>query len=361
MTSLFQILLGLVWLMTVQLAAAAPSIALGYEPKYAAGFTHFAYVDATAPKRGSLTLSAIGNFDSLNPFLLKGIAAVGISDLVFETLMEQSLDEPFSQVDALTAESLRAEVVDIWSAQERNPSSILMVSHDIKEVAYMADRIVILSAHPGRIRTIVDNHLPRPRDYRAPAFLRLVDQLHELITGMELPDVPAGPAPGRRAVEPLPNAAASEVVGLLEYLDARGGKEDIFAIAKETHIEFGHVLAVVEAAEMLDFVDTPKRQVLLDVEGRRFVKASPEERKVIWQAQLLKLPLFALVQDLLRQQPGQAVDRELILETLIMHMPQEDYEKTFDTFIGWARYGNLFAYDETSELISPQEPLTSVP
>lgn len=104
MTALFQILAGLVWLATAQLAAAAPAIALGYTPKYAPGFSHFAYVDAGAPRRGSLTLSAIGNFDSLNPFLLKGIAAVGITDLVFETLMEQSLDEPFSQYGLLASD-----------------------------------------------------------------------------------------------------------------------------------------------------------------------------------------------------------------------------------------------------------------
>ena len=72
------------------------------------------------------------------------------------------MDEPFSQVDALTAQALRAEVLDIWDDRERNPSSILMVSHDIGEVAYMADRIVVLSANPGRIRTIVENTLPRP-------------------------------------------------------------------------------------------------------------------------------------------------------------------------------------------------------
>ena len=114
------------------------------------------------------------------------------------------MDEPFSQVDALTAESLRAEVVDIWAALDKNPSSILMVSHDIKEVVYMADRIVVLGANPGRVRTIVENHLPRPRDYRSPEVLALVDQLHDIITGHELPDVPAPP---RRRRPPLHRAA----------------------------------------------------------------------------------------------------------------------------------------------------------
>lgn len=96
-----QILFCLALLLTPQLAAATPSIALGYDPKYPPAFTHFDYANPDAPKRGSLTLSAMGNFDSLNPFLLKGIAASGISELVFETLMEQSLDEPFSQYGLL--------------------------------------------------------------------------------------------------------------------------------------------------------------------------------------------------------------------------------------------------------------------
>src|SRR5690242_13439396 len=92
------------------------------------------------------------------------------------------MDEPFSHVDALTAEGLRAEVLDLWAPHDSNPSSILMVSHDINEVVYMADRIVVLSSHPGRVRTIVQNPLPRPRDTRSRAFEELVDYLHEIIT-----------------------------------------------------------------------------------------------------------------------------------------------------------------------------------
>jgi len=265
------------------------------------------------------------------------------------------MDEPFSNVDALTAESLRAEVVDIWSAKERNPSAILMVSHDIKEVVYMADRIVILSARPGRVRTVVNNYLPRPRDYRSPEFLRLVDHLHELITGHELPDVATVPSRPERCVpEPLPEATTSEIVGLLEYLDARGGREDVFRIANDTHCEFGHMLAIVEAAEMLDFVDTPKRQVVLEAEGKRFLTAAADERKVIWRERLLTLPLFQMVHDVLKRQPSHTVDRDFVLETLVLHLPQENYEKMFTTVVRWARFGNLFAYDEPSETLSLQ-------
>jgi NitT/TauT family transport system ATP-binding protein len=262
------------------------------------------------------------------------------------------MDEPFSQVDALTAESLRAEVVDIWSAKDRNPSSVLMVSHDIKEVVYMADRIVVLGANPGRVRTIVENHLPRPRDYRSPEALRMVDRLHEIITGAELPDVPE-PTPAPSVTEPIPEASAGQIVGLLEYLDARGSKEDLFRIAQDTGREFGEVIRVVKAAEMLDFVDTPKRAVVLTEAGQRFVKATPEGRHGVWREQLLTLRLFQSIKNTIEKSPDKMAAKELILETIIFEMPQENYEIVFDTLVGWARYGELFSYDEASERLSP--------
>ncbi|HKI31109.1 MAG TPA: nitrate/sulfonate/bicarbonate ABC transporter ATP-binding protein [Gemmataceae bacterium] len=274
------------------------------------------------------------------------------------------MDEPFSHVDALTAEALRADVVDIWSAKHRHLSSILMVSHDIKEVAYMADRIVILGTNPGRVRTVVDNRLPRPRDYRSPQLLNLVDQLHEVITKSELPDLPPAPVAAGRGpppMEPLPDATPGQIVGLLEYLDARGGKEDLYRIASDTHIEYGHMLNVVKAAEMLDFVDTPKRLVVLEPEGQRFVRAMPEDRKPSWREHLLRLRLFRDLYDVLKRQPRHEVEKLFVLETIIMNMPQENYERVFNTLMGWARFGELFDYDEASETVSLHQEETPVP
>jgi NitT/TauT family transport system ATP-binding protein len=268
------------------------------------------------------------------------------------------MDEPFSHVDALTAESLRAEVIDIWAAKKRRLSSILLVSHDIKEVVYMADRIVVLAAHPGRLRTIVENPLPRPRDYRAPQLLSLVDQLHEIITKTELPDVPAPAAPAAGMLpdfQPLPEATSSEIVGLLEYLDARGGKQDVFRIASDTNLPFDKMIRVVRAAEMLDLVDTPKRLVILEPDGVKFVKATPEERKGLWKDQLLKLRLFRVVHDLLLNEPKHEVPRDVIEDLIVVHMPQENYEALFRTFVRWGRFGDLFAFDEKTGKLSLQE------
>jgi NitT/TauT family transport system ATP-binding protein len=265
------------------------------------------------------------------------------------------MDEPFSHVDALTAESLRAEIVDIWAALDKNPSSILMVSHDIKEVVYMADRIVVLGANPGRLRTILENKLPRPRNYRSYEFNALVDQLHEIITGKELPDQPPMMSrSGLPAMEPLPETTSSEIVGLLEYLDARGGSEELFRIAADTHREFGDIIRTVRAAEMLEFVDTPKRMVLLDVAGRKFLSGTAEQRQAIWREQLLKLRLFREIYDAIQRQPEHKVHQDFVEETIILRLPQENHEKTFQTFVRWARFGNLLAYDENTQELSLQ-------
>ncbi|MBF0218998.1 MAG: ABC transporter substrate-binding protein [Gammaproteobacteria bacterium] len=82
---------------------------MGYTPRYGDSFNAFAYVNATAPKGGSLNLAAVGSFDTLNPFTLKGMAAEGLNALLFETLMTPSLDEPFSQYGLLAEDAELAE------------------------------------------------------------------------------------------------------------------------------------------------------------------------------------------------------------------------------------------------------------
>ena len=265
------------------------------------------------------------------------------------------MDEPFSQVDALTAEGLRAEILDIWDDAERNPSSILMVSHDIKEVAYMADRIVVLSANPGRIRTIVENPLPRPRDTRSPEFLRLVDQLHDIITSAELPDISVTTVEStmedRDLVEPLPVSHNADMLGLLEFLDAQGGTCDLFQVVAHTHVPFGEVLATVKGLEMLELVDTPKRSVQFTPLGKRFVQGDMDERKLIWRDQLMELKLFRVVRELMELREGQ-LTREEVLQEITGRLPMEDAEATFETLVAWGRFGEVFAYREEKEMLT---------
>jgi NitT/TauT family transport system ATP-binding protein len=228
-----------------------------------------------------------------------------------------------------------------------------MVSHDIREVAYMADRTVVLGANPGVVRTVVENRLPRPRDYRSAELGRLIDQLHEIITGSEMPDVPEPPATAEPTpLEPLPYATPIEIVGLMEYLDARGGSDDLFRIVTDTQREFGHVISVVKAAEMLEFVDTPKRLVILTPDGQRFRKADSLARKAIWKEQLLKLRLFTDIASVMARQPRHEVDRDFVLDMLALGLPEENLERLFETIVAWARFGELLEYDDARERLA---------
>ena len=306
----------------------------------------------------AITLVGLEGFEEAYPRELSGgmKQRVGMARALSVDPEILFMDEPFIQVDALTAEGLRAEILDIWDDAERNPSSILMVSHDIKEVAYMADRIVVLSANPGRVRTIVENALPRPRDTRSGEFLRLVDQLHDIITSTELPDVEvSAPEPSLLVdmAEPLPSAQSGDILGLLEFLETQGGTCDLFQVVSHTHVPFELVLASVKSAEMLEFVDTPKRSVLFTPLGQRFVRAGMEERKQIWKEQLLKLKLFRVVSDLLEMREGQLSREELISE-LHHRLPMEDPERTFHTLVAWGRFGELFAYREERGILTPE-------
>src|SRR5215471_11183276 len=104
------------------------------------------------------------------------------------------MDEPFSALDVLTAESLRTQVVDLWrSSQHAGLKSIFLVTHNIAEAAFTATRIVIISSHPGRIRNVIANPLPYPRDVNSRQFGAMVDQVHAAITALVLPDEPAEP------------------------------------------------------------------------------------------------------------------------------------------------------------------------
>jgi sulfonate transport system ATP-binding protein len=86
------------------------------------------------------------------------------------------LDEPFASLDALTRMRLQQEILRIWEA-ERN--TVVMVTHDIEEAVYLADRIVIMSPQPGNIKKILPVHLPRPRDRADREFVRVRKSVHD--------------------------------------------------------------------------------------------------------------------------------------------------------------------------------------
>lgn len=126
------------------------------------------------------------------------------------------MDEAFSALDVLTSETLRNEVIDLYTRNQAPVKTILMVTHSISEGLFMAQRLIVMGAHPGSIRAIIENPLPYPRDEYAPLFLELSNRIHALITQTVLPADPTPPATSSRAGCPFspfpPSRSAAPLV-----------------------------------------------------------------------------------------------------------------------------------------------------
>jgi len=275
------------------------------------------------------------------------------------------MDEPFSALDVLTAELLRTEVYRLFTERTSGLSSVLLITHLIEEAVFLGDRIVVMGANPGTVRREIVNTVPHPREYRSPAFLQMVELIHDVVTRVHLPEEgeeervsPAAQAitgPGRRVagpVAPLPPVRIGEILGLLEILADHGGTMNLFDIDALTDYDFGRTIAVAKGAEMLDFVDTPKNDVVLTDSGRRMVNASTAERPALLRVELLKLGVFCLVIRELAKDPDTPHTGDAVRDLLAERLPTVGASELFETLVNWGRVGQLFDFDAASDTLA---------
>lgn len=136
-------------LLQISEVRAVPAMGMGYEPKYPAGFSHFDYVAPDAKKGGEIVLYGLGSFDSLNPYLLKGISAEGLGSLVFESLLEKSLDEPFSMY-GLIADDFYLGDDGLSVTFHINPAARFSNGKPVtaEDVKFSFDTLMSKAAHP---------------------------------------------------------------------------------------------------------------------------------------------------------------------------------------------------------------------
>ena len=276
------------------------------------------------------------------------------------------MDEPFSALDVFTAESLRSEVYRLWSGGgSKLPfslKSVIIITHMIEEAVFLADRIVVMGARPGRIRQIILNDVPHPREYLSPPFSRLVHKLHDIIAREDTDESAAEPASeeSRSAAllspEPIPSVGPSQIFGLMEILRDHAARMDVFNLDQLTDYDFGQTLAVIKAGEMLEFLDTPKNDVILTDLGRQFLEADVNGRKVLFRRQLEKLTTFRFVRQLLEEAQGHELTKEIVEEELCVRLCTEDIPKLIEIIINWGRYAELFGYSPDAERLYLDQP-----
>jgi NitT/TauT family transport system ATP-binding protein len=272
------------------------------------------------------------------------------------------MDEPFSALDVLTAENLRGELLELWMQKKIPTRSIFLVTHNIEEAVLLADRVVVLGTHPARIRADFRISLPQPRDRKSAEFLVYVDYIYKVMTKPELELGPLTKLPTlpKPAFQTLPHATAGGMAGLLEFLDDRGGSEDMYHLAEDLLMEVDDLFPIVDAAVLLGFAESFQGDVKITAVGKEFAEADIARRKQIFRDAVLgHVTLIQQIRNALERKSDHTVPLEFFRDVLDEHFPIEEAQRQLETALNWGRYAEIFTYDSESERLRLETSGTS--
>jgi NitT/TauT family transport system ATP-binding protein len=271
------------------------------------------------------------------------------------------MDEPFSALDVLTAETLRTDLLDLWHDGRIPIKSILMVTHNIEEAVLMADRVVVLASNPGRIAAEIAVSLPHPRDRLDTEFRQLVEKIYALMTQRPEPKLagrePA--APGAGLGISLPRVSTNSLAGMLEEIAAPpyNGQADLPHLADSLQLEIDDLFPLGETLQLLKLAEFADADIKLTPLGKRFVDMDVDQRKKLFGELLLaSIPLTAHIKRVLDERPTHRAPATRFREELEDYMSEEYAERTLRAIINLGRYGELFAYDENAQAFSYENP-----
>lgn len=308
----------------------------------------------TRRQRVSQAVDLVGleGFEEAYPRELSGgmRQRVGIARALAMSPKILCMDEPFSSLDVLTADTLRGEVLDIWQKKETNLKGILLITHDIVEAVLMANRIVVIGKPPKTVKADIQNPLIFPRDENSWQFTQLVRKIHAVLTESILGDeTSAQEESGSLWV--LPPVPIADVIGLTELLADHKGTLDIFELPRLIEKDFSEALTTVKAAELIGFLDTPYQKVILTRLGQQIALGDVNERKETIKVQLQNLRLVKLLVERLQNQEELALPYSSVVEWLQEKQPAINAKTATDTLIDWGRYGGLFRYSSDEEML----------
>jgi NitT/TauT family transport system ATP-binding protein len=274
------------------------------------------------------------------------------------------MDEPFSALDVLTAETLRTDFLDLWSEGKLPIKGVILVTHNIEEAVLMCDRVLVFSTNPGHITNEIKVDLPQPRNRLDPSFRDLVERIYVAMT--------ARPAAAPRTASPterlrgigidtvLPRVSANLLSGLIEAVAGApyNGRADLPVIASSLHMEVDDLFPVAETLQMLRLMEIEGGDIHLTEAGRAFANASLDDRKKLFQRQLLAyVPLAAHIRRVLQERSNHIAPKSRFLDELEDHITTDAAEQTLRAVIAWARFAEAFAYDDQSQTFSLENPV----
>jgi NitT/TauT family transport system ATP-binding protein len=267
------------------------------------------------------------------------------------------MDEPFSALDVLTAETLRTDFLDLWGEGKLPIKGVILVTHNIEEAVLMCDRILLFSTNPARIINEIKVDLRQPRNRLDPQFRDLVETIYVAMTAR-------GPRPAHVGAQAtmntvLPRVSANLLSGLIEAVAGPpyNGKADLPVLGDELHMEVDDLFPVAESLQLLHLAEIEGGDIKLTDAGKQFAEAGLDDRKKLFQRQLLTyVPLAAHLRRVLQERANHVAPRSRFLDELEDHMSTEDAEHTLRAATAWGRFAELYAYDDDSQTFSLENP-----
>jgi NitT/TauT family transport system ATP-binding protein len=271
------------------------------------------------------------------------------------------MDEPFSALDVLTAETLRTDFLELWGEGKLPIKGVILVTHNIEEAVLLCDRILLFSTNPGRIISEIKVDLKQPRNRLDPQFHDLVEKIYVAMTARKQTPPQAGTVADRVATidTMLPRVSANILSGLIETLAVApfNGKADLPVLADELHLELDELFPVSESLQMLHFAEIEGGDIKLTDIGKQFAEFGMDDRKKLFQRQLLAyVPLATHIRRVLQERANHSAPKSRFLDELEDHMSIEDAEHTLRAVTAWGRYAEVFAYDDDSGAFSLENP-----
>ncbi|MDK2927121.1 MAG: NitT/TauT family transport system ATP-binding protein [Bacillota bacterium] len=258
------------------------------------------------------------------------------------------MDEPFSALDVLTAENLRRDFLELWLEKKLPTRAVILVTHGIEELVYMADRAVVLSGHPAHVVADIPIDLPHWRDREDPAFMARVDELYRVLTRKEREtDHRTLPATEEKRFTPVPPVRAGAMTGLIEMLEDMDGKADLYRLADDLILDVEDFLPIVQGVELLGFARVEAGDIELTPKGTAFAEASVLERKDIFRQQVLeRVPALKRIIHVIKTKSNRRLPREFLLEILERQFGVSEAQRQLETLVDWGRYAEVIGYDE---------------
>ncbi|AVP87512.1 nitrate ABC transporter ATP-binding protein [Candidatus Phycorickettsia trachydisci] len=269
---------------------------------------------------------------------------VGIARALAAKPQIMLMDEPFSALDVLTANTLKNDLMDLWIGQKVELESIMLVTHNIEEAVMLADKIVILSSKPGRIVLETKVNLPRPRDPKDPEFIALVEKLYgHFISDNKTSKV-------SDIYYPVPLFPVNAFYGLLKIIKDSSNILTLSSLEKQSKVNASKLLYVIDFLELIKFVKTKDNTVSLLPAGQILLESTKTQKKKLFSEHLIRnLPIMSYVYETLKARPLRRAPKSRFLSLLEDRLSKEEAIDTLKAVTGWGRHIELFFYDDRSQ------------